>query len=137
MILVRVGFAAFGAFLAAFSALFAAALAFVLTLAFGATLRTLGATRFGFLLLIGLSRSLGHRDREGSQQEGEQHDEYSALSGFHFCSPIQMITVRTPAHTGIPCETLASKCGFWRKFFKSGKRSSEDMLDHDSAPAEQ
>jgi hypothetical protein len=48
-----------------------------------------------------LRRTLAHRDCERRQQEGEQHNEYSALSGFHFYSPIQMITVRTPAHTPV------------------------------------
>ena len=111
VILVRMLLAALGAFLTAFSAFFAAALVRVIAGTFGATLRALRTTRFGFLL-IGLRsalRTLRHRDREGSQQEREQHDEYSALSGFHFVSPIQMmITGRTSAHTYLACETLAS-----------------------------
>jgi hypothetical protein len=59
---------------------------FVFARAFGATLLALGTTRFGFLL-IGLrcaGLTLAHCDRKGSQEEGEQHNEYSALSGFHF-----------------------------------------------------
>src|SRR5687768_10266382 len=102
--------AALGAFFTAFSAFFAATLRFVLARAFRTTVRAFGATRFRFLLLIGLRRALGHRDGEGSQQEGEQHNEYSALSGFHLISPIRlMITVwNTSAHTGIACESLAS-----------------------------
>ena len=100
MVLVRMVRAALGAFLAAFGALFAAAIGFVLTRTLSATLRAFGATRFGFLVLIGLRRALGHRDCESGQQEGQQHNEYSALSGFHFLSPRQMmITVRPPAHT--------------------------------------
>jgi hypothetical protein len=101
VILVRMLLAALSAILAAFSAFFAAALVLVLARTFRATLRAFGTTRFGFLL-IGLRsalRTLGHRDRESSQQEGEQHNEYSALSGFHFVLLFMMITGRTPAHT--------------------------------------
>jgi hypothetical protein len=100
VVFVRMVCAALGAFLAAFGAFFAAAIGFVLARTFSATLRAFGTTRFGFLVLIGLRRALGHRDCESGQQEGEQHNEYSALSGFHVYSPRQMmITVRPPAHT--------------------------------------
>jgi hypothetical protein len=105
MILIRIGLAALGAFFATLSALLAATVfRFVLARSFRATVRAFGATRFGLLLLIGLRRALRHRHREDGQQEGEQHNEYSALSGFHFCSPRQMmITIRdTSAHTGTP-----------------------------------
>src|SRR6185503_16970734 len=110
MIFIRSLFlATLGAVFTAFSAFFAAALGFgvvMLTRIFRAALLAFGATRFGFLLLlIGLRRdrsSLRHRHRECSKDEGEQHNEYCALSGFHFCSPIELtITVghqRTHRH---------------------------------------
>jgi hypothetical protein len=102
VILLTVLLAALGAFFTAFGAFFAAALAFMLARhTFSAALRAFGATRFGFLLLIGLRRSLAHRNCKSSQHEHEQHYEYSALLGFHVCSPMEMITVRdTSAHTG-------------------------------------
>jgi hypothetical protein len=89
MVLVSMLSAAFGALFTTLGAFLAAALALVFARAFSATLLALGTTRFGLLfLLIGL-RSSGltlarHRNRERSQQEREQHNEYSALSGFHF-----------------------------------------------------
>jgi membrane protein implicated in regulation of membrane protease activity len=82
--LICIVLAALGAFLTTLSAFFAAALSLFFARAFSATVRAFGTTRFGFLLLIGLRRALRHRDREGSQQEGEQHNDYRALSGFHF-----------------------------------------------------
>jgi hypothetical protein len=101
------GLTTFGAFLAAALSLI------VFTRAFGAALLALGTTRFSLLFLVGLrcaGLTLAHCDRKGSQEEREQHNEHSALSGFHFVSPIgMMITVghqRTQRH--LRCETLAS-----------------------------
>jgi hypothetical protein len=91
----RLFLATLGAFFTACSAFFAAALRFgavMLTRTFRAALRAFGATRFGFLL-IGLRRALRHRHRECSKDKCEQHYEYCALSGFHFYSPIETITV--------------------------------------------
>lgn len=80
--------AALSALFTTLGAFLAATLRFlVFARAFGATLLALGTTRFGFLLLICLrcaGLSLAHCDRKSSQKEGEQHNEYSALSGFHF-----------------------------------------------------
>jgi hypothetical protein len=110
MILVSMLLAALGAFLTTLSAFLAATLTFVLARAFGATLLAFGATRLGLLLLICLCCALCHGDRECGQEEREQHNENSALSGFHFCSPIQMmITVgHQRTHRHFRCETLAS-----------------------------
>jgi hypothetical protein len=114
MILVSVLGAALGALFTTLGAFFTAAIGFlVLTRTFGATLLALGTTRFGLLLLIGLrcaGLTLAHCDCKGSQEEGEQHNEHSALSGFHFVSPIRMmITVgHQRTHRHFRCETLAS-----------------------------
>jgi hypothetical protein len=139
MILISMLSAALGAWFTTFGAFLAAAISLLMFArrALGATLLALGATRFGLLLLIGLRRGLltlaADRNRESSQQEGEQHNEYRALSGFHFSSPKKMITVgHQCTHRHFRCETLASYLKSWRKFFKSGKHSSEDKLDHDS-----
>lgn len=88
VILISMLGATFGALFTTLGAFLAAALRLVVfARAFGATLLALGTTRFGFLLLIGLrcaGLTLAHCDRKGGQEEGEQHNEYSALSGFHF-----------------------------------------------------
>jgi hypothetical protein len=102
--------AALGAFFTAFSAFLAAALGCFLARAFSATLCAFGTTRFR-LLLIGLGRALrtlGHRHCESGQQEGEQHDDYSALSGFHCSSPIDdYCSGDRRTHRDFRCETLA------------------------------
>src|SRR5688572_3914387 len=102
--------AAFSAFLTTLGAFLAAALRFVLARAFSTTVRAFGATRVGLLLLVGLRRALGNANCERGEQQGEQRNENSALSGFHFCSPMQMmITVRHQrTHRHVRCETLAS-----------------------------
>jgi hypothetical protein len=90
MVLISMLSAALGAFFTTLSAFLAAAISLVLARAFSATLLALGATRFGLLLLIGLRRArlpLAHCNHEGGQQQCEQHNDYSALSGFHTCSP--------------------------------------------------
>jgi hypothetical protein len=93
VILISMLSAALGARFTTFGAFLAATLALVLARgALSATLLALGTTRFGFLLLIGLrcaGLTLAHCDRKDSQEEGEQHNENSALTGFHFCSPIE------------------------------------------------